>query len=871
MKATSDSNPTELTPLRSQYLSIKKQHPDAIVLFRLGDFYETFDEDARLTAHHLEIVLTSREMGKGNRVPMAGIPHHALEAYLARFMKTGHRVVICEQVSQINSSPGLLEREVVRIVTPGTIVEPTLLDSKCNNFLAAIITDKEEAGIAYADITTSEFAAAQVSIDELGTELERLNPAELLVSTNHKGELQKGTVTLSPNYFDEDEATQCLLHHFNLTNLTSFGCERQPLAIRACGALLHYLKDTRKDALEQLDSLHSYTTNRYMTLDYQTRRNLELFEGGRFGDGPSLLTELDSTKTPMGGRLLRRWLGQPLLDINEIELRLNLVEWLYTTKTCRSNIRKLLTSVSDPERLLNRIRNGSASPKDVSALRQSLETVPKIREIISLGGSKVRWLQEIMPPCPKVVEVIKNAITDDPLAPLGEGRIIRQGYSARLDELNIAAYSIQDTIAKLQTRERQRTGISSLKVGYTRVFGYYLEITNANLDRVPPEYIRRQSLSNAERFITPELKEYESQILTAQHDLEQLEIDLFVDLCQQIGNSSSLILAVSQALAQIDVFASLAECALRNNYVKPTISEGFKLEITGGRHPIVEQSILTGTFVPNDTVLDNDSCSFMLITGPNMAGKSTFIRQVALITLMAQIGSFVPADSADLTVVDRIFTRVGLQDDLATGQSTFMVEMVETASILRNATSKSLVILDEIGRGTSTYDGLAIATAVAEYIHNDPNLGCKTLFATHYHELIELANYLPHIKNFNVAVTEEKGQVRFLHSILPGESTKSYGVHVAQMAGLPEQAIKRAMEIFDLLESTRSSTTLLSDDKEPIPTQTHVESTMNPQLPLRNQVLSELARTFAEIDVQNMTPIQALNKLHELQLKFRDT
>ena len=863
----------EPSPLRRQYLDIKAQNPDAIVLFRLGDFYETFDDDARTSAEVLEIVLTGREMGNAGRVPMAGVPAHALESYLARLIKRGYKVAICEQVSEPTPGPGLVDREVVRIVTPGTVVEPSLLNEKANNYLAAVVVKGDEAGLAYADITTAEFATTQLPLLSLALELERLTPAEILVPEgldiesiigamrDTRADARGPSVTsFEPGMFGKDPARRTLLEHFKVSTLEAFGCEGLPLASQAAGGLLAYLQDTQKGAISQLTSLNTYTPDRYMTLDPQTRRNLELFNAGRFGGGTALVDILDRTQTPMGGRLLRRWLGQPLLDKAELERRLDVVDWFNSSSIRREDVSKLLGSVSDLERLVNRVRSGVALPRELVALRHSLESVPELLRLLSDGGDVTNWICDILQPCGDVVTVVAQAIHDEAGAVGSQVGVIRPGFSTELDGLRVASRDAKEYVAGLERQERERSGINTLKVGYNKVFGYFLEVSNAHLDKVPEEYIRRQTLVNAERFITPELKEYEALILNADERLIELESALFRQVCRQVSDEAGRILGTAAALAQVDFFCSLADVASRHGYVRPTLTDDGAMEVVGGRHPVVERVIPSGTFVPNDITLGGDGASLMMLTGPNMAGKSTYIRQVALTTLMAQVGSFVPADSARLGLVDRIFTRVGLQDDLATGQSTFMVEMVETAAILHHATPKSLVILDEIGRGTSTYDGLAIARAVAEYLHSHPKLGCKTLFATHYHELTALADYLPKTVNFNVSVVEEGGHVTFLHRIVPGGADKSYGVHVGRLAGLPQPVVKRAWELLDDLEA----------GAEPAGKATASQGADVPQLSLwpfadSEIVDSALKEELNKLDITDMTPLEALNKLYELQ------
>lgn len=862
------------TPLRRQYLEVKARHPDAIVLFRLGDFYETFDEDARTAAAELDIVLTGRDMGKGQRVPMAGVPAHALEGYLARLIRRGYKVAICEQLTDPSAGGGLVERDVVRIVTPGTVVEPGLLDERANNFIAAIALQGDLAGLAYADITTAEFATAQVPLLTLPLELERIAPAELLAPEEldadsivgalkgPSGEDTGPLVTAAPDaHFRLTAARRTLLEHFGVATLEAFGCEGLPLATQAAGGLLAYLQDTQKGKVGQLTALRTYSPERFMVLDRQTRRNLELFGAGRFGGAKSLLDVLDFTKTPMGGRLLRRWLGQPLLDRDALERRLDAVAWFHAGSIRRENVASLLGSMSDLERLVNRVTAGAATPREAVSLRRSLEAVPPMLDLLAEGGDAVGWLRDGLNPCEDAVAVIAQAVNDDASAPGGHGGAVRPGFSPELDDLRRASQDAREYIAGLERQERERSGIGSLRVGYNKVFGYYLEVSNANLSRVPDAYIRRQTLVNAERFITPELKEYEALILNAEERLEEMEHAIFRQVCRQVADQAPHILETAATVAQADVFRGLAEAASRNGYVRPAFVDDGALEITAGRHPVVEHVVGAGAFVPNDTAIGGPGAALMVLTGPNMAGKSTYIRQVALIALMAQVGSFVPADAVRMGIVDRIFTRVGLQDDLATGQSTFMVEMVETAAILHHATPQSLVVLDEIGRGTSTYDGLAIARAVAEYLHSHPRLGCKTLFATHYHELTALADYLPNAVNYNVSAVEAGGQVTFLHRIVPGGADRSYGVHVARLAGLPPPLLSRATELLSDLEAN-DATRRSGRPSSPSP---------SAQLPLMPSADDALRAQVLRLDVTEMTPLEALNKLYALQQQARES
>jgi DNA mismatch repair protein MutS len=856
------------TPARRQYLRIKKQHEDAIMLFRMGDFYETFDDDARVISRELDIALTSRSAGQGKRIPLAGIPYHSLDNYLARLIKKGYKVAICEQVSDPAASKGIVDREVVRVVTPGTIIEDSLLDNKANNYLAAAYSDGENAGIAYVDITTSEFATSQFPAETLEVELARLNPAELLISESHTPPNIDSSVTVTvveSEVFHQEWAQEALLEHFGVASLEAYGCENLPLAIRAAGAVIEYVRRTQKTALGQITSLRTYSTSTFMVLDPQTRRNLELFEGGRWGDTrASLYTVLDRTETPMGGRLLRRWLGQPLLDLDQLMLRQEAVSWFHRSVMRRERVLALLESVSDMERLMNKVRGFNAPPRDLVALASSLESAPNIKSILSEDedSPQVESLANSLKDNTATIELLRNAIEDDPPVTVGDGKTIKPGFSADLDAFRNAAATAQGYIAKLETEERQRTGIKSLKVGYNKVFGYYIEVSRSNLALVPDDYIRRQTLVGGERYITPEMKEFESQILNAQDRMSELENSIYRQVCQQVASEAASIMSTAQALAQTDVFCSLAEVASRNGYCRPELNEGDTIDIRQGRHPVVEQMLDQGEFVPNDTNMSSSDAQLSLITGPNMAGKSTYIRQVAIITLMAQMGSFVPAESATIGLADRIFSRVGLQDDLSVGQSTFMVEMVETAAILNHATPRSLIILDEIGRGTSTYDGLAIAKAVAEYIHNHPRLGCKTLFATHYHELTQLAEVLPRVRNFNVAVSEENESIVFLRRIVPGGADRSYGVHVAQLAGLPGSVVNRAWEVLRELEASAPSERKGKGRRR--------RSSPPPeQLPLLGAtppVLDELLG----MDVSSLTPLEAINKLYELQEQAKE-
>ncbi len=862
------------TPMRQQYLRIKKQYPDTIVLFRLGDFYETFDDDAKVVSRVCDIVLTSRPVGKDQRVPLAGVPYHSVEGYLARLIQAGHKVAIVEQVGEINGRD-LVEREVVRVVTPGTVIEPTLLDERRNNYLLSVVVEGNRAGVALADITTGEFAATELVgeniLELVVAEIERLRPAEIVTCDvdRLRDWLQAGTGpgpdgwTLTGHErwpFELETSRQALLDHFQARSLDGFGLAGLPAATRAAGGLLHYLGETQRGPLGQLSSLHTYSTEQFMVLDAATRRNLELTESLRRGAlQGSLLGVLDVTVSSMGSRLLRRWLSQPLVDLTGLTERLELVEAFYRDSSLRLRLRALLKDVSDLERLTSRVVQGVTRPRELVAIHQSLVALASIRELVDTQNSDLPFLRSLaaLHPCQDLVALIEQAIAEDPPVTLSAGGVIRPGFSAELDNTVSAARNAREWVANLEKQERARTGIKNLKVGYNKVFGYYLEITRANAELVPEEYIRKQTLVNAERYITPELKEYESLILNAQERILELEGRIYRQVLEQVGAAAERLLAVARALAQLDVVASLSEVAVMHRYVRPELSAGEELRILAGRHPVVEIAQRDEPFVPNDTELGGQS-RLLVITGPNMAGKSTYLRQVALIVLMAQIGSFVPAEEAHIGLVDRIFTRIGAQDEISAGQSTFMVEMIETANLLNHATPRSLLVLDEVGRGTSTYDGISIAWAVVEHIHNHPRLRCKTLFATHYHELTQLADMLPGVANYNVAVAEEKDKVVFLRRIVPGGADRSYGIHVAQLAGLPRPVIQRAQEILRELEQ---------EARAPGSRPRSVEVRQLSLFAATDPLADDLRR----LDISAMTPLEAINKLYELQKKAGET
>lgn len=847
------------TPVRQQYLSIKKQFPETVVFFRLGDFYETFDDDAKLVSEVCSVVLTSREMGAGTKVPLAGVPYHAVDTYIAKLIQAGHKVAIVEQTT-VEPVKGLMDRQLQRVITPGTIVEPNLLQDKANNYLASVYVHDGRAGIAHADITTGEFGATELDARDIAMELDRLQPAEvLLLIQEPRGADAKSknlpypTTHVPP--LDDAAAARILLEQFHLGSLDGFGLQGKALATRAAAGIVRYLQENQRGALAQLRALRMFTTDTFMVLDPPTRRNLELVSAMR-GGGPrlSLLGVLDETRTAMGGRLLKQWLTQPLRDLEALNARLERVDAFFRDTARREAVRTLLKQIGDVERLTNRIQQNIASPRELRTLGSSLETIPALNEALLTNDtqSSVPSPQSSLDPIPELSSLIAQAIVPDPPANLTNGGVIAPNYSAELDSILHASRNAKDWVAALEKAERERSGIKSLKVGYNRVFGYYIEVTTSNLGQVPSDYIRKQTLTNAERYITPELKEYEALILNAEERLVELETTLFRALCGEISQHAPRLNQLAQAIAELDVYAALAEVAIRQRYVRPELVPESVIEIRGGRHPVVENRLRDEPFVPNDVNLTQDELVHV-ITGPNMSGKSTFLRQVALIVLMAQVGAFVPASSARLGIVDRIFTRIGAEDAISAGQSTFMVEMVETANILHHCTPRSLVVLDEIGRGTSTYDGIAIARAIIEYMHNHPQARAKTLFATHYHELTELESYLPRVKNYNVAVVEQGDEVVFLHKIVRGGADKSYGIHVAQLAGVPRPVVNRAQEILAELENPTAA---------PQPS----------SAPIQLRLFSpddDLRKELAALDVMGLSPIEALNKLFELQKKAK--
>ena len=851
------------TPARKQYLKIKSDHKDEILLFRMGDFYETFDEDARIISRELEIALTSREMGKGHKVPLAGIPYHALESYLTRLINRGFRVAICEQTSDPASSKGIVDREVVRIVTPGTVVEDSLLQQRANSFLMSIVMRGDEAGISVVDITTSDFLTTQLKSDRIESEITRLSPKEILLGSEWSDRITHSsnsvTTLVDISNFDPSNSVTKIKKFFGVDTLEPFGCDHLPLATQASAAIIEYLEIHQKEALLGMTNLQTYSVDEYMVLDRQTRRNLELFLAGRWdASESSLFSVLDRTSTPMGGRLLQAWIGKPLLNVEEITIRQEAISWFFDSETRRRSVIQLLKNISDLERLSTKVATRRATPRDLIGIVNSVSAIPKLLELLNRGNDskKIEFVRNIFGNHSDLISLLSNALTDDPPITTGDGNSIRSGYSNKLDQLKDELTKNQKLMATLESDERDQTGIKTLKIGFNRVFGYYIEVSRSNLNSVPEHYIRKQTLVGGERYITPQMKEWEAQILTGRNQISIMESEVFSDICDIVALEVATLKKSAEGLAIVDVLNSLAVIAQDQKYARPKLNHSGRIQIVEGRHPVVENITPQGMFISNDTDLNLEESQIIILTGPNMSGKSTYLRQVGLITLMAQIGSYVPAKSAEIGVVDRIFTRVGLQDDLTAGQSTFMVEMVETASILNQATRNSLIILDEIGRGTSTYDGLAIARSVAEYVHNNFNLGCKMLFATHYHEMTSLSNELPRAKNYHVSVTEDKGDVVFLRRIVEGGADRSYGVHVARLAGIPSVVINRAWEILRELEEDQGSVKLSASG----------DSIEGVQLSFLNRP-THLAEEIKEIEISDMTPLEAITKLYELQTK----
>ncbi|MBT8392540.1 MAG: DNA mismatch repair protein MutS [Ignavibacteria bacterium] len=862
----------------AQYFKIKDANPDTILLFRVGDFFETFEEDAKIASKVLGITLTKRANGAAEDVPLAGFPHHAIDSYLPKLVRAGYRVAVCEQTENPKFAKGIIKREVVEVVTPGVALSDKLLDHKKNNYVLAIYIKDEVAGISFSDVSTGEFFTFEIIESDLVQQVESIAPAEILIQKKEKDYLipliSKNSPTIRVTkmedwIFNYDYTKELLLNQFGTVTLKGFGIENLHQGIIASGAVLNYLQETQRVNLSHLNRLTHYNPSEYMILDSSTKRNLEISytmqEGNREG---SLISILDKTNTSLGGRLLKRWISAPLRDLSKIQKRIDSVEELLKEKSNRKKVINELKEIGDLERIISRICTGRANSREVVALKSSLKKIPSLKE--HLSKFKVETLVQVktgLDSLEKLVDKIQASIIDSPPVAISEGGIIRNGFSPELDELREIAFHGKDWIAKLQKSEREKTRIPSLKVSFNKVFGYYIDISNAHKDKVPPDYIRKQTLVNSERYITPELKEYEDKILNAEEKIYELEAELFDEIRKIAATEAVTIQNNSRMIAFLDCLISLCECSESYKYNKPLMSKGTELEIIEGRHPVVEQILPPGDkFTPNDCVLNNETEQIIILTGPNMAGKSVYIRQVGLIVLMAQIGSYIPAKSAKIGIVDRIFTRVGASDNITSGESTFLVEMQEAANILNNASANSLILLDEIGRGTSTFDGISIAWAITEYLHDNKNVSAKTLFATHYHELNEMSDLFPKIKNFKVEVREYDDKVIFLHRVNPGRADHSYGIQVAQMAGLPQYVTNRAKEILTNLESKELTPYEIKKEKlKKLSSATELEN----QISLFEFKDDEIRGEINKIEIEKLTPLDALNKLSDLKKKVK--
>lgn len=875
------------TPLMRQYYKIKERHPNALLLFRLGDFYETFEDDAVVVSQVLGITLTKRANGKASHVPLAGFPHHALDNYLPRLVQAGHRVAICEQLEDPKAARKIVKRDVVEIVTPGVSFREQLLDPKRSNYLAAVHWPAKQAGgragISFIDASTGEFYLAEVDVRDVKELIHTIAPTEVLVDKRRHDDirwLRDLGVIVTPQEdwcFGYDFAYESLLRHFKTHSLKGFGVEDYPAGIVAAGVALYYLGETQKGRLPHIDRVNYFASDTFMMLDAQTRRNLELVSTMQSGQQEgSLIQILDMTRTPMGARLMRKWLVRPLRDLKQIQRRLDAVSGFVTSDFLRGRMQETLQTVGDMERMAARISTGRATPREMVALKSTLAAIPQIKSI--LADESVEAIKSItaqLTPCNEVTQLVHEALVDEPPAQIGDGGYIRPGYHEELDELRTIAKSGRDWIVKLQQEESERTGIPSLKVGFNKVFGYYLEVTNAHKDKVPDDFIRKQTLVNAERYITPKLKEYEEKILTAQERITHIETSLFQEIREQVAMHTASLQANARLLAMLDCLVSLAEVAVQHKYTRPEVHDGLGIEIVEGRHPVVEKTLPVGEpFIANSVSLDPESQQILIITGPNMAGKSVVLRQTGLIVLLAQVGAYVPAEKATIGIVDRIFTRVGASDNLASGESTFLVEMNEAANILNNATPRSLILLDEVGRGTSTFDGLSIAWALVEYLHETERVAAQTLFATHYHELNELKDRYGRIVNLRVQVKEHNGKVVFLRKLIPGGADHSYGIEVARMAGLPSPLIARAQEVLKHLESQQLEIHGGSESGDNVdgprakPAAGMEDLSDAHQLSLfqmQDPAASEAAELLRSLEPNAMTPVEALLKLVELK------
>ena len=865
-----------LSPLMDQYYKIKDQYKDAVLLFRIGDFYETFGEDAVTVSRDLNITLTSRQKDdEGNKIPLAGVPHHALDTYLARLIKSGHKVAICDQVEDPRLAKGLVKREITRVVTPGTVIEPSMLEESSNNFLASVLQEEDKAGLAFVDISTGEFLITEVPSERIGYEIAKFRPSECIASTEQSLECSR-VQALNKESLSSEKACTMLEDKFGPEWMERFRLTGKDLCIRACGAVLEYLHKSHFDTLGHLNEIRFYSGSDFMVLDVVTLRNLEILRNIRDRTKRGTLLEfLSKTKTPMGARTLVRWVQMPLLSLDKIKGRLDAVEELAGNAILKSTLVEELKGTADIERLIGRVSCGAATPKDLVILKSSLQKLPAIlKALLNVESKDLEDLRSRLSPLDEIVVLIEKSISDDPPANLRDGSAIRDGFDEELDSIRSLLRDGKGWISRLESTEKKRTGIKSLKVGYTGVFGYYIEVSRANLQLVPDNYLRKQTLANCERFITPELKEMEAKVISAQERSSALEHEIFHRVISLIADHAKEIQSRASALGELDVLCSFAEIASGNSFVRPEFNTDGRISLRASKHPVLDES-MHGRFVPNDVSLDSDKNRLIILTGPNMAGKSTFMRQVAIAVILAQIGSFVPATFASICLVDRIFTRVGAYDDLSAGQSTFMVEMTELSNILSAATKDSLILLDEVGRGTSTFDGLSIAWAISEYIHN--TIKAKAVFATHYHQLTQLEETLPGVKNYSIAVKEDRGSITFIRTVVPGATDKSYGVHVARLAGMPEAVTKRADEILKEIEREAVIDPLAGSKKGRKPSKSKYTQLIffdqpdgEPGLQEKQMQNDPVADEIIGLDLDSMTPREALNRLAEYQKLLRE-
>lgn len=864
---------TKETPLMKQYNQIKARHPQALLLFRVGDFYETFGEDAVIASKILGIVLTARKNGAAGEVELAGFPHHSLDTYLPKLVRAGQRVAICDQLEDPKMTKTIVKRGVTELVTPGVSFNDQVLDTKRNNFLCAVHFGKTNVGISFLDVSTGEFMLTQGNKEYIEKLVQGFEPTEIVYNKRESKEYDETfgnryhSFRLEDWIFAADYARESLHQHFGTKSLKGFGIEEWEEGIIAAGAIVHYLSENQHDRLGHIRSIARIEEDKYVWLDRFTIRNLELISSPH-ENATTLIDVLDSTKTPMGGRMMKRWMVLPLKEMKPIQDRLAAVQALAEDESTSFELGERLKQINDLERLISKVAVGKINPKEIVQLRRTLQQIPSIKELLHpLNSASLKRIEDVLNPCYELLETIERTLHEDPAIQVGKGPVIADGFHAELDEYRKIAYSGKDFLEQIQQREIERTGITSLKIGFNNVFGYFIEVRNTHKDKVPVEWIRKQTLVNAERYITEELKEYESKILGAEDKIHALESRLFQDLVYAMSDYIQPIQQNAFFLAQLDCFLSFAESAKAHNYVMPSVNEGYAISIREGRHPVIEKQLKIGeSYVANDVYLDNDTQQIMMITGPNMSGKSALLRQTALIVLMAQMGSFVPASHAEIGLVDKVFTRVGASDNISSGESTFMVEMNETSSILNNLSNRSLILLDEIGRGTSTYDGISIAWAIAEYLHEHPKMKGKTLFATHYHELNEMTNRFERIKNFNVSVKEVGKKILFLRKLVEGGSEHSFGIHVAKLAGMPKQVLERATNMLAQLESSHELTEKSKNGKKksgsPSPA---LEDMQLSFFQLNDPVLEQIHEELVNIDINTLTPVEALMKLNEIK------